>query len=39
MTVTCVSGTIQPPDTSIRDWMPGAYYTLVNVLDPAQLGR
>jgi hypothetical protein len=39
MTVTYVSETIQPPDTSFQDGMPGAYHRLANALNTARLGR
>jgi zinc/manganese transport system substrate-binding protein len=39
VTVTYVSETIQPPDTSFQNWMYGEYDTLENALDAYQLGQ
>ena len=38
VTVTYVSETIQPPDTSFQDWMYGQYNSLINALNAAELG-
>ena len=38
VTVTYVSETIQPPDTSFQDWMYGQYDSLINALNAGQLG-
>jgi len=38
VTVTYVSETIQPPDTSFQDWMYGEYDNLYNALNAAALG-
>ncbi|HTT25755.1 MAG TPA: zinc ABC transporter substrate-binding protein [Thermoplasmata archaeon] len=38
VTVTYVSETIQPPDTSFQDWMFGQYNSLINALNAGQLG-
>ncbi len=38
VTVTYVSETIQPPDTSFQDWMYGEYNSLANALNAAALG-
>ena len=39
VTVTFVSETIQPPDTSFQNWMYGEYNNLENALDAYQLGQ
>lgn len=39
VTVTYVSETIQPPDTSFQDWMYGEYNSLINALNSEQLGK
>jgi zinc/manganese transport system substrate-binding protein len=39
VTVTYVSETIQPPDTSFQDWMFGEYNSLANALNAEQLGQ
>ncbi len=39
VTVTYVSETIQPPDTSFQDWMYGEYDSLANALNADQLGK
>jgi zinc/manganese transport system substrate-binding protein len=39
VTVTYVSETIQPPDTSFQDWMYGEYNSLINALNAEQLGQ
>jgi zinc/manganese transport system substrate-binding protein len=39
VTVTYVSETIQPPDTSFQDWMYGEYNSLENALNAEQLGK
>jgi hypothetical protein len=39
VTVTFVSETIQPPDTSFQDWMYGEYNNLENALNAYQLGK
>ncbi len=39
VTVTYVSETIQPPDTSFQDWMFGEYNSLENALNADQLGK
>jgi zinc/manganese transport system substrate-binding protein len=39
VTVTYVSETIQPPDTSFQDWMYGEYNSLANALNAGQLGQ
>jgi zinc/manganese transport system substrate-binding protein len=39
VTVTFVSETIQPPDTSFQDWMYGEYNNLENALNAYQLGQ
>jgi zinc/manganese transport system substrate-binding protein len=39
VTVTFVSETIQPPDTSFQDWMFGEYNQLENALNAYQLGQ
>jgi zinc/manganese transport system substrate-binding protein len=39
VTVTFVSETIQPPDTSFQNWMYGQYDTLENALNAYQLGQ
>jgi zinc/manganese transport system substrate-binding protein len=39
VTITFVSETIQPPDTSFQDWMYGEYNQLENALDAYQLGQ
>jgi len=39
VTVTYVSETIQPPDTSFQDWMFGQYNSLANALNAEQLGQ
>jgi zinc/manganese transport system substrate-binding protein len=39
VTVTYVSETIQPPDTSFQDWMYGQYNSLANALNAEQLGQ
>ncbi|MGA8542686.1 MAG: zinc ABC transporter substrate-binding protein [Thermoplasmata archaeon] len=39
VTVTYVSETIQPPDTSFQNWMYGEYNSLENALDAYQLGQ
>lgn len=39
VTVTFVSETIQPPDTSFQDWMFGQYNQLENALNAYQLGQ
>jgi len=39
VTVTYVSETIQPPDTSFQDWMYGEYNSLANALNAEQLGQ
>lgn len=39
VTVTYVSETIQPPDTSFQDWMFGQFDSLANALNAAPLGR
>ena len=38
VTVTFVSETIQPPDTSFQDWMYGQYNSLANALNAGTLG-
>jgi zinc/manganese transport system substrate-binding protein len=38
VTVTYVSETIQPPDTSFQDWMYGEYNDLANALNAGALG-
>jgi len=38
VTVTYVSETIQPPDTSFQDWMYGEYNSLANALNAEALG-
>jgi zinc/manganese transport system substrate-binding protein len=38
VTVTYVSETIQPPDTSFQDWMYGQYNSLINALNAGELG-
>jgi zinc/manganese transport system substrate-binding protein len=38
VTVTYVSETIQPPDTSFQDWMFGQYNSLINALNAGELG-
>ncbi len=38
VTVTYVSETIQPPDTTFQDWMYGEYNSLANALNAAALG-
>jgi zinc/manganese transport system substrate-binding protein len=38
ITVTYVSETIQPPDTSFQDWMYGQYDSLFNALNAGELG-
>jgi zinc/manganese transport system substrate-binding protein len=38
VTVTFVSETIQPPDTSFQDWMYGEYNSLANALNAQALG-
>ena len=38
VTVTYVSETIQPPDTSFQDWMYGEYNSLANALNAGALG-
>jgi zinc/manganese transport system substrate-binding protein len=38
VTVTYVSETIQPPDTSFQDWMYGQYDSLFNALNAGALG-
>jgi len=38
VTVTYVSETIQPPDTSFQDWMFGQYNSLINALNASALG-
>jgi zinc/manganese transport system substrate-binding protein len=39
VSVTFVSETIQPPDTSFQDWMYGQYNQLENALNAYQLGQ
>jgi zinc/manganese transport system substrate-binding protein len=39
VTVTFVSETIQPPDTSFQDWMYGQYNQLYNALNSYNLGQ
>jgi zinc/manganese transport system substrate-binding protein len=39
LTVTYVSETIQPPDTSFQDWMYGEYNSLANALNARELGQ
>ena len=39
VTVTYVSETIQPPDTSFQDWMYGEYNSLINALNAEELGK
>jgi zinc/manganese transport system substrate-binding protein len=39
VTITSVSETIQPPDTSFQDWMYGEYNGLANALNAKQLGQ
>lgn len=39
VTVTFVSETIQPPDTTFQDWMYGEYNQLENALNAYQLGQ
>ena len=39
VTVTFVSETIQPPDTTFQDWMFGEYNNLENALNAYQLGQ
>jgi len=39
VTVTYVSETIQPPDTSFQDWMYGEYNSLANALNAKALGQ
>jgi zinc/manganese transport system substrate-binding protein len=39
VTVTYVSETIQPPDTSFQDWMYGEYNSLENALNARALGQ
>jgi zinc/manganese transport system substrate-binding protein len=39
VTVTFVSETIQPPDTTFQDWMYGEYNALENALNAYQLGQ
>jgi len=38
VTLTYVSETIQPPDTSFQDWMYGQYNSLINALNASVLG-
>jgi zinc/manganese transport system substrate-binding protein len=38
VTVTYVSETIQPPDTSFQEWMYGQYDSLINALNAGELG-
>ena len=39
VTITYVSETIQPPDTSFQDWMFGEYNNLANALNADALGK
>ncbi|MGA7923249.1 MAG: zinc ABC transporter substrate-binding protein [Thermoplasmata archaeon] len=39
VTLTYVSETIQPPDTSFQDWMYGQYNSLQNALNAYELGQ
>jgi zinc/manganese transport system substrate-binding protein len=39
VTVTYVSETIQPSDTSFQDWMYGEYNSLINALNSEELGK